>query len=1062
MNYMVNVNCSRAHWLAFFAFVPGIAFGQATMPASSSSTPADPSEAVVLSPFTVNASRDVGFVAASALAGGRLATDLKDTPAAYSVQTRDFIDALNLTSLTNAQQWSPSFNAIEDDGRQNQFGSGESGRRTYRGVTGNQQTIEFFQVYYDYDSYAMERFDFARGPNSILFGSGGIGGTANGLYKRGVFNQTFANVQIGAGSWDSYRATIDVNQSTSDKFAVRVNGMWDDANTWRDKEYFRKKAGMVALTYQPWKGGQFRLTGETGRYHRNASLTTLGDQVSGWDGVTVFNGPGTPNNAKGVTVYGANTYTFSPSTANGAIINYAGYGQTLGGNNAVTVPIGGALVNGSTAGYAANPILNAISRPANAFDKALAGSGFYIPGRKFTTTHDGDTWKSDFHNLLLSFEQQIGDHLFINLSGSDTADKNSTDYTIVRGLNNAFIDINKLLPGGAANPNFLQPYSESPRDYDEVKFRGRNYRANVALVFENTRFGSYRVNLEAGDSKFTSGRAKYREQVKDPAVLPRNWINGVVRYRYYWNQSQAFEPSIGTFDFGTFNFIDPVGGNRQMAVGMLLDSGRAGETIITRDSYKYYQASASAQFFKERINLLAAIRRDDFSSATDQMLLRGDQADNWNGLDIIFRPRPPGDYYSLPAVRPRVGSSTNNPRLPGFENQRYQDDYSVPESSGAIDTYSFGGVVHVTKVISVFGNYAETWVPPTKDLRIDFSRFDPVTSEGWDAGVRLSLLKDRINVSLSRYESKQMNLAVGTGTGTGGLSTSLPNAFNAIQATNVLGDTSAGGFNARGMTLVPSVYSDTAARRAEGYEFELVANVTPAWRVLANASKQNAVQGDGYPETRAYITKNDGLFRSILEDAGVAVTNGVAALKPGTTAANSPDAANAANSYNQLRDAYANLTPADQKVARLAEYTANLFTDYTIQTGPMKNFRFGGGVNYRGREVIGYRGGDTIINPANPAQTIDNPSVDATTPVYRPDYYTVTGVLGYKFKLMKKYPVRLDFTVSNLLDEDMPLYYNTVQRPPNAQITDPTRIATPNQYSYLTPRNYTLTATFSF
>src|SRR5688500_3068150 len=46
---------------------------------------------VELSPFTVNSDRDRGFVAASALAGGRLSTDLRDTPAAYSVLTRDFI-----------------------------------------------------------------------------------------------------------------------------------------------------------------------------------------------------------------------------------------------------------------------------------------------------------------------------------------------------------------------------------------------------------------------------------------------------------------------------------------------------------------------------------------------------------------------------------------------------------------------------------------------------------------------------------------------------------------------------------------------------------------------------------------------------------------------------------------------------------------------------------------------------------------------------------------------------------------------------------------------------------
>ena len=46
--------------------------------------PPKPTEdTLVLTPFTVDARRDLGFVAASALAGGRLAVDLKDTPVAY-------------------------------------------------------------------------------------------------------------------------------------------------------------------------------------------------------------------------------------------------------------------------------------------------------------------------------------------------------------------------------------------------------------------------------------------------------------------------------------------------------------------------------------------------------------------------------------------------------------------------------------------------------------------------------------------------------------------------------------------------------------------------------------------------------------------------------------------------------------------------------------------------------------------------------------------------------------------------------------------------------------------
>jgi hypothetical protein len=155
-----------------------------------------------------------------------------------------------------------------------------------------------------------------------------------------------------------------------------------------------------------------------------------------------------------------------------------------------------------------------------------------------------------------------------------------------------------------------------------------------------------------------------------------------------------------------------------------------------------------------------------------------------------------------------------------------------------------------------------------------------------------------------------------------------------------------------------------------------------------------------------------------------------------------------------------NLTAAEQPVARGVEGTGNIFTDYTFGDGALKNFRFGVGVNYRGREVIGYRGGDTIRT--GPTTAVDNPDVDATDPVYRKAYSLWTGVLGYSFRLNPKVRVKLDLRVSNLFDEDMLLYYTTTQRPPGGDITNPSRVATPSQFSFIVPRNYTLTATFNF
>src|SRR5688572_31854155 len=54
------------------------------------------------------------------------------------------------------------------------------------------------------------------------------------------------------------------------------------------------------------------------------------------------------------------------------------------------------------------------------------------------------------------------------------------------------------------------------------------------------------------------------------------------------------------------------------------------------------------------------------------------------------------------------------------------------------------------------------------------------------------------------------------------------------------------------------------------------------------------------------------------------------------------------------------------------------------------------------RSVMGFRGGDTIQDPARPndlAAAIDDPNADAFTAVYSEAYYTTTATLSYTYRL---------------------------------------------------------------
>src|SRR5882724_3756299 len=77
---------------------------------------------ITLSPFTVSTNKDRGFMAANAGTATRLSLDMKDVPAPYSVMTRDFIDALGLTSVQQATMWAVNGGPVPDGNGADTFG----------------------------------------------------------------------------------------------------------------------------------------------------------------------------------------------------------------------------------------------------------------------------------------------------------------------------------------------------------------------------------------------------------------------------------------------------------------------------------------------------------------------------------------------------------------------------------------------------------------------------------------------------------------------------------------------------------------------------------------------------------------------------------------------------------------------------------------------------------------------------------------------------------------------------------------------------------------------------
>ena len=173
----------RVAFLSLLATLAPRASAQTAPSAPAAAAPAAQEDAVVLSPFEVSTSGDVGYLATNSLAGSRLNSSLKDTPAIIDVFTKEFLNDIGATSLEQALLYAN--NSQTDDGdtlRVNngisQIAAGNSFNFRSRGILGN-STRNYFETRLGTDFYSTERLDDSRGPNSVLFGIGSAGGIIN-------------------------------------------------------------------------------------------------------------------------------------------------------------------------------------------------------------------------------------------------------------------------------------------------------------------------------------------------------------------------------------------------------------------------------------------------------------------------------------------------------------------------------------------------------------------------------------------------------------------------------------------------------------------------------------------------------------------------------------------------------------------------------------------------------------------------------------------------------------------------------------------------------------------
>ncbi|MSU50821.1 MAG: hypothetical protein EXS37_17325 [Opitutus sp.] len=498
MNKQTSPSPFRAPQIAAqIALVVALNFelGAQTAPAARAAPAAD--ETITLSPFIIATERETGWSANDTLSATRTKQALKDVPVNIDAITADFMEDLGLFTADEVADFVANVYArpaMENDN--------QTGNFSFRGLSqANNLSRNYFSWYIPSDTYNVERIDFGKGSNSLIFGEVEPGGNGAVFTKRPQL-RNFGTLLLQYNSEGAYRSQLDVNRKLRPNLALRLNVVRRQQRTFQDASTYQFEGETLAVVWQPFKNTSIRLEGERGDY----------DNVRGFAGLRVrelsalgrgFNPVGTYYTSDGQWIVASSV----PAIDRG------------GGNN----PAGGtpSLIEGGFFNVAMRNAAGAIvgSKRVQGFPKRYNLRGAF------------DNQSRPFGTYTVTIEQHLGP---VNLELSynhqnqqSERNDNSFDGPVnIDGNGRPFMDSNSdrkrfgtetdAFRGSAAylwNPGrWTQQLLVASAEYREHGMDNYRYQAFNLLPF---------LSGAARTIDFTNGRGRLRAYLDDPAFYSR-------------------------------------------------------------------------------------------------------------------------------------------------------------------------------------------------------------------------------------------------------------------------------------------------------------------------------------------------------------------------------------------------------------------------------------------------------------------------------------------------------------------------------------------------------------
>jgi outer membrane receptor protein involved in Fe transport len=194
----------------------------------------------------------------------------------------------------------------------------------------------------------------------------------------------------------------------------------------------------------------------------------------------------------------------------------------------------------------------------------------------------------------------------------------------------------------------------------------------------------------------------------------------------------------------------------------------------------------------------------------------------------------------------------------------------------------------------------------------------------------------------------------------------------------------------------PSGVAATEDSISKGYEVEFIANPTRNWRIALNGSQTTAV--------RSNVPGSS--WRAVVDFINDKFQNTPVGLSPIWWSGNTFGQRNfGPYPWNFYPDWVRVSALNGQSAGEVRKYRANLFTNYTFDTGRLKGFGIGGGYRWEDRSVIAYA----------PQQNKDGTlGVNINAPFYAPREQTVDMWFSYSHKISKDLVWKIQLNLFNV------------------------------------------------